>query len=611
MSSPRPGQDEAREIARGLALAVQAALEQGPAPADAATAERSARPLVWTAAVNVAELLDLPGLGALLVACERHLDVPPRMVTHALERLARLAHETHARGDLWAFAHADRQLAALASTIGAQEWTAPGPSEEAPEAVQPLAELLQDFALDDAAAIERAQVTLPVAAGLRAALDWLGADMGGGLRVTLHESALTVAIRVAHEPGLGPAGAVLALSGGALLPEPDGRWSLRVPLHTERPAFLLVRQGELSLALPWHAVARMRIADDIARAVMTEPSLRPWSPLARAEGERPAALLALGLTRAWLHLDHIVWRVFASPEPAEASDMVPGGRLVVRTDEGEAFEVVEVSEALRGVPPLHTPKPLPRVRPLLGLAEGQAAAVPAAPAAGADERTLPLAEPDETHAPNGSEEEEEPAEFMPRAGGLRLLGPEDVHPIHAAHGPHAPAVEDVPTPSTPAAANAPEAAVTPDRPAIAEPAPRPVTRPVAAIAATPPARKLALVVDDSLVARLSLGRVLEREGWRVEWVEHASEMWEALQASTWGAVFVDVSLPDASGRDHLRALVANRDALRQPFEVVALTRDAREDRMAQDSGIERRLRKPFTQASLEELVRRLPLPVAG
>src|SRR5262249_54322503 len=81
-----------------------------------------------------------------------------------------------------------------------------------------------------------------------------------------HEASLSVVARAAHEPGLGPAGAVLALTGGALLPEPDGRWALRVPLYLARPAFLLARQGELALAGPGHAVARLRIAHEGPRA---------------------------------------------------------------------------------------------------------------------------------------------------------------------------------------------------------------------------------------------------------------------------------------------------------------------------------------------------------
>src|SRR5262249_19356853 len=170
------------------------------------------------------------------------------------------------------------------------------------------------------------------------AADW--APGGGGLgriHAELGEATLTLVARAVHEPGLGPAGAVLALTGGALLPEPDGRWALRVPLHAARPAFLLARQGELSLAIPWHAVARLRIVDEAARSVMTEPSLPPWAPLSGAAGERPAALLALGLSRAWLHLDQIVWRVFARPEPAEPSDRVPGGRRAVLTEEGTLY----------------------------------------------------------------------------------------------------------------------------------------------------------------------------------------------------------------------------------------------------------------------------------
>lgn len=589
----RPGHDDAREIARGLATAIRSAVKRARA-GDADT-----RAIAWSAASDVAELLDLPGLGALLSACEPHLDAPPRMVTHALERLSRLAQETYSRGDLLSFTAADRELEALAGSIDSQEWSAPATADEAPQAVLPLSELLADFAIDDPEAISRAQVTMPVAAGLRAALDWLGADMGGSLRATMHEVALSLAVRAVHEPGLAPAGAVLALTGGALLPEPDGRWSLRVPLYSERPAYLLVRQGEISLALPWHAVARLRIADDTARAVMTEPSLRPWSPLVRTEGERPAALLALGLRRAWVHFDHVVWRVFATPEPAQPSDRVPGGRQVVRTDEGEEFWVVEVGEALRGVPPLHTPRPQPRPRQSVVGIPAEPAPAPAravvAPEAAAPASRVAPSEPWHgfSDAPPGSDDVEEPAQFVVETDAPRMLRPEDVRPIGAAM----PVWESDVRTDEPAHESAPPA-----------PEPAPIAAAVHAEAPTKSARKLALVVDDSLVARLSLGRVLEREGWMVEWVEHATGMWNALHTAAWGVVFVDVSLPDASGRDHLHALVTHQRAAKRPFQIVALTRDAREDSLASDTGITRNLRKPFTQSSLEELVRELPVP---
>ncbi len=568
--------DESREIARGLATAVQAAVDSMREPPS------DARTLAWNAAVDVAELLDLEGLVVLLAACESHQGAPPLAVAHVLERITRLSQESVVRGDLSPFVQADRELAALAGTLSSQDWSRPVHAESAPEAVQSVAELLVDFQLDHAEVIAHAQVTLSVAAGLRAALDWIGADLGGGLHVSVHDAALTLAARAGHEPGLGPAGALLALSGGALLPEDDGRWALRVPLHAERPAYLLVRQGELSLALPWHAVARLRIADDAQRAVMTEPSLPLWEPLARSHGERPAALLALGLTRAWLHLDHIVWRVFADPQPALPSDAVPGGRYVVRTEEGGEYWVVEVGEALRGVPPLHTPAPRPRPR----VAAPAATPAPvAAPASHAEAYAGPVAASEAlADAPPGAQEVEELPSSERAPSAPMVLGAEDVRPLgRTSHAP---------------LASAPAAELR--QPALLAPEPEPAASAV----------RFALVVDDSLVARLTLGRALERAGWMVEWVEHAGEMWEALSGSTWSVVFVDVSLPDASGRAHLRQLVAHQVAASTRFEVVALTRDAGEERLALECGITRTLRKPFAQSALDDLVSELPGPSA-
>jgi CheY-like chemotaxis protein len=554
-----------REIARGLAAAVNAALESSRAP-------RGGSPgLSWGAAAGVAELLDLHGLTALLGACEEHAEAPPLAVANVLDRLARLAAETEAQGDIAPFASADRELAALAGMLGAQEWAAPSEPQSRPESVQSLSALLADFQVDDPAAIARAQLSLPVAAGVRAALDWLSADLGGPLHVTVHDASLTLTARVAHEPGLGPAGAVLGLMGGALLPEPDGRWALRVPLHVARPAFLLARQGTLSLALPWHAVARLRIADEAARAGMTEPTLEPWSPLARASGERPAALLAQGLSRAWLHLDHIVWRVFAIPEPGLAPAAVPGGHLRVRTEEGAEFWVVDVEAALHAVPQLHTPPPRARAR---------AAVVAEAPVVQA-----PVAGP-----PAGA-----PSAQTPEAV-LLVLTAEHVHPLA---GPHAPAPAAPPEPARV------------EREAREVPPPAPVTLDASAaqpIGAAPSARasRRALVVDDSLVARMALARVLEREGWVVEGAEDAGQMWDLLMESEWTVVFVDVSLPDASGRAHLRSLVARQLALPHRFELVALTRDGAERRLADDAGITRTLQKPFVAGAIERLLHDLP-----
>ena len=608
MAPSGPGDAHAREIAAGLVAAVRAAIAAArrPAGSGAGGPVAPATPaLAWTAAADVAELLELPGLAVLLHACAGAPAAASPQLDRALNRLARLADEAESGGDVRAFARADRELASLAAAPGLREPAAAEPAPGAgparpvpaarasavpatvtaepaglPEDVRSLSVLLADFAFDDPAAVAKAVVALPVAAGLRAALDWIAADAGGRLHVEVQDAALTLVARAAHEPGLGAAGAVLGLTGGALLTEPDGRWALRVPLHATKPAFLLARQGELSLALPWHAVARLRITDEASRGAMTEPSLEPWSALARARGERPAALLALGLSRAWLHLDHIVWRVFARPEPAEAMDAVPGGRQVVRTEEGEEFRVVDVEQALHGVPPLHTPPPAPRMHP----AGATSRTEPAPP----EREAAPVARA-HAHVPIALVPEPEPAPVA-AAGEMParpiVLGPESVRALGAPVAPAAARPAAAPPASTPA------------------PAPGPPVSSAAAPAAAPAVRR-ALVVDDSLVARMELGRVLERRGWDVEWVETAAEMFEALPDSAWSIVFVDVSLPDARGRAHLKTLAAQQKVARHRFEVVALTRDEADERMVAETGIDRCLRKPFAQGAVEAVLREL------
>jgi CheY-like chemotaxis protein len=610
MAASGAGDAHAREIAAGLVAAVRAAIAAA-AVHDGKSGQgvaATARALAWSAAVNVADLLELPGLAALLGACSQAA-APSSAVERALDRLTRLAAEAEARGDMHAFTHADRELGELAASpelrevappaAGASDPTSgafaalsavvgpatrsgtPAPATSEPERddtdetdVRSLDVLLADFEFDDPAAIANARVTLPVAAGLRAALDWIAADAGGRMHVQLQDAALTLVARAAHEPGLGAAGAVLGLTGGALLPEPDGRWALRVPLHSARPAFLLARQGELSLALPWHAVARLKITDAASRANMTEPSLEPWSPLARGAGERPAALLSLGLSRAWLHLDHIVWRVFARPERAVEASPVPGSTHGVRTEEGEVFRVVDLEQALRGVPPLHTPAPplagapAPRVQPSLATTvEIPIEIAPELPPAPAAAQLPPVAA--------------RPAEPV-------VLGPEFVRAL----GAPGPAVHS----SHPAVAAPPAAA--PAAAAVLQPA-------RAAESVAKPGIRRALVVDDSLVARMELGRVLERRGWEVEWVETAAEMWSTLPDNDWSIVFVDVSLPDARGRAHLKTLAAQQRVARHRFELVALTRDEADERLVLDVGILRMLRKPFTPGAVERMMREL------
>src|SRR5689334_2219860 len=165
MASSGTGDAHAREIATGLAAAVRSAIATTRQP-EAPTAPS----LAWAAAADIAELLDLPGLAALLTACTGAPATAP--LDRALNRLARLADEAESRGDVGAFASADRELATLAASAGlawraavTAESTAaptpasPGPGSSAPaetavaEDVRSLDVLLTDFAFDDPSAV--------------------------------------------------------------------------------------------------------------------------------------------------------------------------------------------------------------------------------------------------------------------------------------------------------------------------------------------------------------------------------------------------------------------------------------------------------------------------
>jgi len=267
------------------------------------------------------------------------------------------------------------------------------------------------------------------------------------------------------------------------------------------------------------------------------------------------------------------------------------------------------------------PQPLPPPRhrrpdPAPGAAAPMVPPLPPAPPPAGGRAAAPAVEP----AP-----EPEPAPHSPPEPDLPVLTPDHVRAL-ARPEPSAPA----PPPPMAAAPVPPRAAArVPTPQAVLEPAPAafeldlrdalagvigergaPEAPPAAAEPRAPQGRR-ALIVDDSLVARLVLASVLERGGWWVESVERAEEMWAALGEGGWSVVFVDVSLPDASGSAHLRALVARQLAARHRFEVVALTRDRAEQRVVDEAGITRALRKPFAPGAVEGLIRELPAPAAG
>lgn len=346
----------------------------------------------------------------------------------------------------------------------------------------------------------------------------------GALEVTLPE------VRLDH---LTAAASLLETVEGSLGAARESRsFVLRVPVASARAMYLMLEQGTLGLAIPWHSVIRIRLIEPSALEALARregcPVLNPFVTVPSSSLERPAVLVALGLRRAFVVADRLVWRMPA--EPTEESGAAPGASLgpAVRNADGEVFWVVDPARLLKGVEPTPMPAPSPPLAP----------------------RPSPSSAPEES-----SVQRPEPVSRAPEPALIELR-PEDVEPLRD------------PEPAPP---------------------PRMSLR----------ASRRALVVEDSIVGRIFLQRLLEAQGFSVESASSASELRHAMGPGRWDVLFVDVALPDSPRGDHLRELAA--------MNAVALVRDAHDEKVATLAGIRLALRKPFERGDLLRVVEALGL----
>jgi hypothetical protein len=162
-----------------------------------------------------------------------------------------------------------------------------------------------------------------VAATLRAAIDALGGPdvPRRPLAVSGDDGAFEVTLSDVHGPHLETAAALLETVEGNLGAVGNGTaYRLRVPTASARGLYLMLEQGTLRFAVPWHAVIRIRLARPEAIEQVARRGgyrlLPSWVEVPRGTGECPAVLLGLGLRRAYLLADRLIWRMAAEPEPA-------------------------------------------------------------------------------------------------------------------------------------------------------------------------------------------------------------------------------------------------------------------------------------------------------
>ena len=563
------------EVIRALAGAIELALGPGAGEAH------------MIAARDAAQIVGLPGLDLVLSALQPHVGRPwPVELQPVLERVQRLASESIAAGDLRVFRRADRELAALAGELRALEWSEPIADTGSRRAAIPTlraADVLNDFPIaggESRDRLLRLRLTAPVAAALRAALDWLGdeSEPARPLKLSAEDSALEVTCERVDAEGLRAADKVLSTAGGNLGPVVGSgaavsrAWTIRVPTFAKRNSYLMLIQGRLRLAVPWHAVLRVRMVPAAGfRAHMNDlglPVIGPIEPLSRFADEYPVVLVAHGLKRAYLIADRLVWRLEADPCEAGSEPPAPGLSVTVQTEEGERYWLADPGWLLSAV---ETP-------PLGELGSPQPAGANAIQVLGPESVESLPATP------------ESPATAEAADGGAEPSAPE--LPAVAAATVPAPAA---PAPATPESARPIDPFQGPRRPSRSTPRSQP---------------RRALVAEDSISARIFLSRLLEQQGWVVRSVSSSAELFAELRApagspASWGLVCVDVDLPDAQGVMFLRSVVD-----RQPeggTAVVALVRDAADITVAKAAGIHHTLSKPFGRESLVRLLERLGL----
>ncbi len=530
-----------RELARTLTDTLTSALVAGASEGS------------WSLARDAAQLLGLDGLDRALATCAPHAGHAfPADLAILADRIERLAAECRESGDVAVFRAHDLELRALAEEVGGFEWSEPeAGSADAAVATLGVGEVLVEIAAADEeshAVARRSRLTIPVAAALRAALDWLTPEHApASVRLLGEPSSLEVRFdRVRHDR-LTASHRVIAAVGGNLGPalEADGTpWIIRVPGYASRVTYLTLVRGGVPLALPWHAVLKIRmVASD---RTLEHPLLDGLPPLEGAAEEHPVVLVGHGLKRGYVAVDRIVWRMMGDPCVAPL-EPPPGLRDAVRSDEGEAWWVVDPARLLDAVD------------------------VPVfeAPAPAAPDTKEPATEIAEAEPAADSEPEAAPEP--------RSLTPDDVVALHA-RVPMPIAMMGMPKSTSESGA---------------DPLPAPAGMP------------LALLAEDSITSRLFLSRLLEQQGFAVAAVSTRAQLLRRLTERAWALVLTDVELPDAPRGEGLPDTVDAASAQPRPAAVVALVRDRMDIDMARAAGIEHTLLKPVARETLAALVARL------
>lgn len=121
--------------------------------------------------------------------------------------------------------------------------------------------------------------------------------------------------------------------------------------------------------------------------------------------------------------------------------------------------------------------------------------------------------------------------------------------------------------------------------------------------------KIALVVDDSRLARISLTKILEKLGMQVDAVENGRVALEFLKSTNNprpDIIFMDYLMPEMNGYEATKAISSNPNTMHIPVIICTSQEDEDKERQrARANGAQGFIKKPITDEKVNEIIQEM------
>ncbi|HKL46670.1 MAG TPA: response regulator [Roseovarius sp.] len=115
--------------------------------------------------------------------------------------------------------------------------------------------------------------------------------------------------------------------------------------------------------------------------------------------------------------------------------------------------------------------------------------------------------------------------------------------------------------------------------------------------------KRVLLIEDEPNIIEAVSFILSRDGWDVKTHSNGHDAIDAVRARAPDLVILDVMLPGKSGFDILHEIRADSDLSGMPVLMLTARGQVKDRELAEQSGVNRYMTKPFSNADVLEVVR--------